>query len=73
MRTARASKAQQCLNLFTFCQQKIERFEQQRLQNIMHYHSDRSHGNLQDHPWSIVAGIEMGSLNRYTNVWPFGK
>ncbi|KAI8579911.1 hypothetical protein K450DRAFT_239698 [Umbelopsis ramanniana AG] len=51
--------------------EKIERFEQQRLQNIMHHHSDRSQGDLKEHPWSIVAGIEMGSLNRYTNVWPF--
>ncbi|KAI9284835.1 protein-tyrosine phosphatase-like protein [Umbelopsis sp. AD052] len=51
--------------------EKIERFEQQRLQNIMHHHSDRSQGDLKEHPWSIVAGIEMGTLNRYTNVWPF--
>jgi len=51
--------------------EKIERFEQLRLQNIMHHHSDRSQGDLKEHPWSIVAGIEMGSLNRYTNVWPF--
>lgn len=39
----------------------------------MHHHSVRSQGDLKEHPWSIVAGIEMGTLNRYTNVWPFGK
>lgn len=39
----------------------------------MYYHSKHNHTNPSDFPLSIVAGIEMGSLNRYTNVWPFGK
>lgn len=44
-----------------------------RLQNIMQHHSNRASGNLKEHPWSIVSGIEMGSLNRYNNIWPFGE
>ncbi|RUS23773.1 protein-tyrosine phosphatase-like protein [Jimgerdemannia flammicorona] len=49
--------------------ERIEKQEQRRLQNLMLHHS-RSH-NHADHPLSIVAGIEKGALNRYTNVWPF--
>ena len=52
--------------------EKLERTEQRRLQNIMHFHSKHT-DNASDFPFSIVAGIEMGALNRYTNIWPFGK
>lgn len=38
----------------------------------MAHHSNVS-DNFTDHPFSIVAGIEKGTLNRYTNVWPFGN
>ncbi|KAI8087386.1 protein-tyrosine phosphatase-like protein [Thamnidium elegans] len=48
----------------------IERIEQKRLQHVMAHHSKISN-DLTDHPFSIVAGIEKGTLNRYTNVWPF--
>ncbi|KAI9315640.1 protein-tyrosine phosphatase-like protein [Dichotomocladium elegans] len=48
----------------------IERTEQRRLQSLMAHHS-RATSNLSKHPLSIVAGLEMGTLNRYTNVWPF--
>lgn len=36
-------------------------------------HHSRSTNNLSEHPLSIVSGIEMGALNRYTNIWPFGN
>ncbi|ORX61948.1 hypothetical protein DM01DRAFT_1379821 [Hesseltinella vesiculosa] len=49
--------------------EKLERTEQQRLQNIMHFHSNDT--ETSNFPLSIVAGIEMGALNRYTNIWPF--
>ncbi|KAI8144705.1 protein-tyrosine phosphatase-like protein [Fennellomyces sp. T-0311] len=48
----------------------IERTEQRRLQSVMAHHS-KATCNLDEHPLSIVAGIEMGALNRYTNIWPF--
>lgn len=48
----------------------LERKEQQRLQNIMFHHTKHTHAT--DFPLSIVAGLEMGTLNRYTNIWPFG-
>ncbi|KAG2196233.1 hypothetical protein INT47_007660 [Mucor saturninus] len=48
----------------------IERLEQKRLQQVMAHHSKISN-NFIEHPFSIVAGIEKGTLNRYTNVWPF--
>lgn len=38
----------------------------------MHFHSKHT-DNPAEYPFSIVAGIEMGALNRYTNIWPFGK
>lgn len=38
----------------------------------MHFHSKHT-DNPAEFPFSIVAGIEMGALNRYTNIWPFGK
>ncbi|KAK4521749.1 uncharacterized protein ATC70_004284 [Mucor velutinosus] len=50
--------------------EKLERTEQRRLQNIMHFHSKHT-DNPAEYPFSIVAGIEMGALNRYTNIWPF--
>ncbi|KAI8990045.1 protein-tyrosine phosphatase-like protein [Pilobolus umbonatus] len=50
--------------------EKLERTEQRRLQNIMHFHSKHTN-NPAEFPFSIVAGIEMGTLNRYTNIWPF--
>ncbi|GAA5813840.1 hypothetical protein MFLAVUS_007327 [Mucor flavus] len=50
--------------------EKLERTEQRRLQNIMHFHSKHT-DNPSEFPFSIVAGIEMGALNRYTNIWPF--
>ncbi|KAG2201641.1 hypothetical protein INT47_003867 [Mucor saturninus] len=50
--------------------EKLERTEQRRLQNIMHFHSKHT-DNPAEFPFSIVAGIEMGALNRYTNIWPF--
>ncbi|KAF7731545.1 hypothetical protein EC973_009309 [Apophysomyces ossiformis] len=49
---------------------KIERIEQRRLQNVMLFHSKHTN-NPEEFPLSIVAGIEMGSLNRYTNIWPY--
>lgn len=39
----------------------------------MHYHSKNTDCTSSDFPLSIVAGIEMGALNRYTNIWPFGN
>ncbi|ORZ18098.1 protein-tyrosine phosphatase-like protein [Absidia repens] len=51
--------------------EKLERTEQRRLQNIMHFHSKDTTTDPSDYPLSIVAGIEMGALNRYTNIWPF--
>lgn len=35
-------------------------------------HHSKVIDNLTDHPFSIVAAIEKGTLNRYTNIWPFG-
>ncbi|KAI9030934.1 protein-tyrosine phosphatase-like protein [Phycomyces nitens] len=51
--------------------EKLERAEQKRLQNIVTYHSKHSNPNPSEFPLSIVAGIEKGALNRYTNIWPF--
>ncbi|CAO3597461.1 unnamed protein product [Absidia cylindrospora] len=51
--------------------EKLERTEQRRLQNIMLFHSKDTTTDSLDYPLSIVAGIEMGALNRYTNIWPF--
>lgn len=51
----------------------MEKTEQRRLQNIMHYHSKNTDCTASDYPLSIIAGIEMGALNRYTNIWPFGN
>ncbi|PVG00710.1 hypothetical protein CPB86DRAFT_782253 [Serendipita vermifera] len=57
---------------------RIELGEQRRLQRVMEHHSRESGANAPfpppdavDFPYSITAGIEMGSKNRYRNVWPF--
>ncbi|KAI8365204.1 protein-tyrosine phosphatase-like protein [Radiomyces spectabilis] len=52
------------------CYENIERTEQRRLQSVMAHHA-KADNDLMDHPFSIVAGIEKGTLNRYTNIWPF--
>ncbi|KAJ7054187.1 hypothetical protein C8F01DRAFT_1031417 [Mycena amicta] len=31
----------------------------------------RTPDNFSDHPFSITAGVEKGSKNRYRNIWPF--
>jgi hypothetical protein len=36
-------------------------------------HHSKVRGNFTDHPFSMVASLEKGSLNRYSNIWPFGK
>jgi tyrosine-protein phosphatase 2/3 len=57
---------------------RIELGEQRRLQKVMEHHSRESGANAPslptdavDFPYSITAGIEMGSRNRYRNIWPF--
>ncbi|KAL5495762.1 PTP2 [Sanghuangporus weigelae] len=65
---------------------RIELGEQRRLQGIMTHHSRQSgtaDGSTTDDtlpegkrdgkpfPYSIVAGIEKGTKNRYRNIWPF--
>jgi tyrosine-protein phosphatase 2/3 len=58
---------------------RIELGEQRRLQGVMEHHSTES-GHKSDsgpsagvdgYPYSITAGIEMGTKNRYRNIWPF--
>ncbi|KAF8525141.1 protein-tyrosine phosphatase-like protein [Hysterangium stoloniferum] len=55
----------------------IELREQRRLMGVMDHHS-REPGLSQTlalsnvmFPYSITAGVEKGSKNRYTNIWPF--
>ncbi|CAG8713196.1 1525_t:CDS:2 [Gigaspora margarita] len=48
--------------------QEIERAEQRRLQSLMLLHGNQS---TPDCPFSISAGIEKGSKNRYNNIWPY--
>jgi len=58
---------------------RIELGEQRRLQGVMAHHSTesgtgpngRSSSGEDDYPYSITAGIEMGTKNRYRNIWPF--
>ncbi|CAE6448150.1 unnamed protein product [Rhizoctonia solani] len=61
---------------------RIELGEQRRLQGVMSHHSRESHGaeptaptnDSQTHdpfPFSITAGIEKGTKNRYKNIWPY--
>lgn len=37
----------------------------------MAHHSQVKDGFL-DHPFSVVAAMEKGALNRYNNIWPYG-
>ncbi|KIM34037.1 hypothetical protein M408DRAFT_325568 [Serendipita vermifera MAFF 305830] len=58
---------------------RIELGEQRRMQGVMAHHSTESNttpnvassSRNDDYPYSITAGIEMGSKNRYRNIWPF--
>ncbi|CAG7847259.1 SubName: Full=Related to Protein-tyrosine phosphatase, receptor type 1 {ECO:0000313/EMBL:CCA69404.1} [Serendipita indica DSM 11827] len=57
---------------------RIELNEQRRLQEVMDHHSKESATAVvddptpkQEFPYSITAGIEMGTKNRYRNIWPF--
>lgn len=56
---------------------RIELGEQRRLQNVMDHHSHESSSTpgirttTAEFPYSITAGIEMGTKNRYRNIWPF--
>ncbi|CAG8755580.1 18155_t:CDS:2 [Dentiscutata erythropus] len=47
---------------------EIERAEQRRLQSLMLLNGNQS---TPDCPFSISAGIEKGSKNRYNNIWPY--
>lgn len=65
----------------------MERTEQKRLSTIMNYHSRREAtlvkqaANDEDvemtennhFPFSITSSMEKGALNRYDNIWPYGK
>ncbi|GAN03529.1 conserved hypothetical protein [Mucor ambiguus] len=57
--------------LMAKCYEQIENSEQKRLKGVMVHHSKVNDGFL-DHPLSIVAAMEKGTLNRYNNIWPFG-
>ncbi|GBE78664.1 hypothetical protein SCP_0115550 [Sparassis crispa] len=61
---------------------RIELGEQQRLMGVMEHHTGESRGLSsaqavlkeranQDFPYSITAGLEKGTKNRYRNIWPF--
>ncbi|KZT42753.1 hypothetical protein SISSUDRAFT_1116753 [Sistotremastrum suecicum HHB10207 ss-3] len=55
---------------------RIELAEQRRLVGVMDHHSSEgtvSHMENQTvpFPFSITAGIEKGTKNRYRNIWPF--
>ncbi|KAL0945538.1 hypothetical protein HGRIS_014700 [Hohenbuehelia grisea] len=59
---------------------RIELAEQRRLMGVMEHHSKESGGvvaanmpSQQDaiFPFSITAGVEKGTKNRYRNIWPF--
>lgn len=63
-----------CLSWFDTCTlylQHIEKSEQKRLKGVIAHHSQVA-DNFMEHPFSIVAAMEKGTLNRYTNIWPFG-
>nr|XP_018262955.1 uncharacterized protein I303_04444 [Kwoniella dejecticola CBS 10117]OBR85113.1 hypothetical protein I303_04444 [Kwoniella dejecticola CBS 10117] len=61
----------------------LELNEQKRLQAVMKWHSQGSGGLLSDQagkettiqedyfPFSITAGVERGTKNRYKNIWPY--
>ncbi|KAG5732080.1 Receptor-type tyrosine-protein phosphatase zeta [Termitomyces sp. T112] len=57
---------------------RIEVAEQRRLMGVMEHHSKESrHPPARDFfpgnsfPFSITAGVEKGSKNRYRHIWPF--
>ncbi|KAG9075728.1 hypothetical protein FS749_012575, partial [Ceratobasidium sp. UAMH 11750] len=60
---------------------RVELGEQRRLQGVMSHHSQESqvskddqklpNGHVDDFPYSITAGVEKGSKNRYKNIWPY--
>ncbi|RIA91223.1 protein-tyrosine phosphatase-like protein [Glomus cerebriforme] len=47
---------------------EIERIEQRRLQSLMLHNSNQV---TPDCPFSISAGMEKGTKNRYNNIWPY--
>jgi len=47
---------------------EIERTEQRRLQSLMLHNSNQM---TADCPFSISAGMEKGTKNRYNNIWPY--
>ncbi|KAJ7480085.1 hypothetical protein B0H11DRAFT_1725397 [Mycena galericulata] len=52
---------------------RIELAEQRRLMGVMEHHSRESGAGVSHSPFpfSITAGVEKGSKNRYRNIWPF--
>ncbi|KAJ7924448.1 hypothetical protein B0H13DRAFT_1601582 [Mycena leptocephala] len=58
---------------------RIELAEQRRMMGVMEHHSRESGGgkgsggggHKHGFPFSITAGVEKGSKNRYRNIWPF--
>ncbi|KAJ7293893.1 hypothetical protein C8J57DRAFT_1043427 [Mycena rebaudengoi] len=52
---------------------RIELAEQRRLMGVMEHHSRESDGGGVGgvFPFSITAGFEKGSKNRYRHIWPF--
>lgn len=56
----------------------MERTEQNRLSTVMKYHSQETSNEdsmMSDgfFPFSIISSMEKGALNRYDNIWPYGK
>ncbi|KAK9768617.1 phosphotyrosine-specific ptp2-like protein [Basidiobolus ranarum] len=47
---------------------RIDKVEQKRLQSLL---IAQAHHVCQSNPYSIAAGIERGSKNRYNNIWPY--
>ncbi|CAG8473130.1 13639_t:CDS:2 [Acaulospora colombiana] len=47
---------------------EIERDEQRRLQSLMLHNSNQP---TTENPFSISAGMEKGTKNRYHNIWPY--
>ncbi|ORX99526.1 hypothetical protein K493DRAFT_212497 [Basidiobolus meristosporus CBS 931.73] len=47
---------------------RIDKVEQKRLQSLL---VAQAHHVSQSNPYSIAAGIERGSKNRYNNIWPY--
>lgn len=57
---------------------RIELAEQRRLQGVLAHHAKASQkhtttssASTRDHPFSITAGVEKGTKNRYRHIWPF--